>query len=161
MAGGCELRTPERRDDLVSATQPLPRHPLPRGDPVTDHPIDTEALRARAEHVYRHGGPANAIESLAANTPAILDRLAAAEHHLLRAEAERDRWWRKWCEAEAERDGWRQTALDERGAALDALEQIKARDARIKAVQAILDENPAAYARTYNHDIRRALDGDA
>ena len=63
--------------------------------------------------------------------------------------------------AEAERDGWRQTALDERGAALDALEQIKARDARIKAVQAILDENPAAYARTYNHDIRRALDGDA
>src|SRR5699024_9904852 len=34
MAGGRELRTPERRDDLVSATQPLPRHPLPRGDPV-------------------------------------------------------------------------------------------------------------------------------
>src|SRR5699024_6598426 len=28
----------------------------PEGDPVTDHPIDTEALRARAEHVYRHGG---------------------------------------------------------------------------------------------------------
>src|SRR5699024_5802878 len=135
VAGGRELRTPERRDDLVSATQPLPRHPLPRGDPMTDHPIDTEALRVRAEHVYRHGGPANAIESLAANTPAILDRLAAAEHHLLRAEAERDRWWRKWCEAEAERDGWRQTALDERGAALDALEQIKARDARITAVQ--------------------------
>ena len=38
-------------------------------------------------------------------------------------------------EAEAERDEWRQTALDERGAALDALEQIKARDARIKAVR--------------------------
>src|SRR5699024_7721633 len=75
VARGRELRTPERRDDLVSATQPLPRHPLPRGDPVTDHPIDTEALRVRAEHVYRHGGPANAIESLAANTPAILDRL--------------------------------------------------------------------------------------
>src|SRR5699024_3547962 len=34
VAGGRELRTPERRDDLVSATQPLPRHPLPRGDPV-------------------------------------------------------------------------------------------------------------------------------
>src|SRR5699024_12403861 len=77
----------------------------------------------------------------------LLDALAAAEHRATRAEAERD--------------GWRQTALDERGAALDALEQIKARDARIKAVQAILDENPAAYARTYNHDIRRALDGDA
>ena len=33
-------------------------------------------------------------------------------------------------QAEAERDEWRQTALDERAAALDALEQIKARDAR-------------------------------
>ena len=33
-------------------------------------------------------------------------------------------------EAEAERDEWRQTALDERAAALDALEQIKVRDAR-------------------------------
>ena len=91
------------------------------------------------------------------------------------AEAWWDRWHSMWRQrgvkhlaaekratrAEAERDEWRQTALDERGAALDALEQIKARDARIKAVQAILDENPAAYARTYNHDIRRALDGDA
>src|SRR5699024_1450493 len=111
VAGGRELRTPERRDDLVSATQPLPRHPLPRGDPMTDHPIDTEALRVRAEHVYRHGGPANAIESLAANVPEILDRLAAAEHRATRAEAQsavrgravtiyRDRA----REAEAERD---------------------------------------------------------
>ena len=55
---------------------------------MTVHPIDTEALRARAEHVYRHGGPANAIESLAANTPEILDRLAAAEHRATRAEAQ-------------------------------------------------------------------------
>ena len=54
---------------------------------MTTHPIDTEALRARAEHVYRHGGPANAIESLAANVPEILDRLAAAEHRATRAEA--------------------------------------------------------------------------
>ena len=38
-------------------------------------------------------------------------------------------------EAEAERDEWRQTALDERAAALDAPEQIKVRDARIKAVR--------------------------
>src|SRR5699024_3405613 len=160
VARGRELRTPERRDDLVSATQPLPRHPLPRGDPVTDHPIDTEALRARAEHVYRHGGPANAIESLAANVPEILDRLAAAEHHLLRAEAERDRWWRKWCEAEAERDGWRQTALDERGAALDALEQIKARDARIKAVQDLIDQVKRAAAKAaWDEAIEEALDG--
>ena len=88
---------------------------------MTAHPIDTEALRARAEHVYRHGGPANAVESLAANIPAILDRLAATEHRATRAEAERDEW--------------RQAALDERGAALDALEQIKARDARIRHLE--------------------------
>lgn len=80
---------------------------------MTAHPIDTEALRARAEHVYRHGGPANAIESLAANIPEILDRLAAAEHRATRAEAQsairgraiaiyRERareaevWWGRW-----------------------------------------------------------------
>ena len=49
------------------------------------------------------------------------------------------RAWDEWIarvrrdaarEAEAERDEWRQTALDERAAALDALEQIKVRDAR-------------------------------
>ena len=130
------------------------------------HPIDTEALRVRAEHVYRHGGPANAIESLAANVPEILDRLAAAEHRATRAEAqsairgravvvyrerarqaeaERDRWHSMWRQrgvkhlaaekratrAEAERDEWRQTALD-------ALEQVKVRDARIEAVLAVL-----------------------
>ena len=118
---------------------------------MTDHPIDTEALRVRAEHVYRHGGPANAIESLAADTPAILDRLAAAEHRAARAEAQsaiRGRavviYRERAREAEAERDGWRQTALDERGAALDTLEQIKARDARIKAVQDLIDQADTA-----------------
>ena len=137
---------------------------------MTTHPIDTEALRARAEHVYRHGGPANAVESLAANVPEILDRLAAAEHRATRAEARAEvrgravaiyrkraeeaevaaRWahdraykadlsWedekRRADQAEASRDEWRQTALDERGAALDLLEQIKARDKRIQAVR--------------------------
>ena len=42
--------------------------------------------------------------------------------------------------AEAERDEWRQTALDERGAALDLLEQIKVRDRRIQAVQHLVDQ---------------------
>lgn len=109
------------------------------------HPIDTEALRERAAHVYRHGGPANAVESLAANTPEILDRLAAAEHRATRAEAQsaiRGRavaiYQQRARDAEAGRDEWRQTALDERGAALDALEQVKVRDARIKAVLAVL-----------------------
>ena len=112
---------------------------------MTTHPIDTEALRARAEHVYRHGGPANAVESLAANVPEILDRLAAAEHRATRAEAQsaiRGRavviYRERARQAEAERDEWRQTALDERGAALDLLEQIKVRDKRIQAVLAVL-----------------------
>lgn len=59
------------------------------------------------------------------------------------------RAWDEWIarvkrdaarEAEAERDEWRQTALDERGAALDALEQVKARDKRIQAVQHLVDQ---------------------
>ena len=63
--------------------------------------------------------------------------LAQAEHRIARLEAQtsiRGRavvmYRERAREAEAERDEWRQTALDERGAALDALEQIKARDAR-------------------------------
>ena len=75
-------------------------------------------------------------------------------------------------EAEAERNEWKALALQERAAALDSLEQIKARDARIKAVRDVLDQAEA----TINHhpaytfsgqrmnpivngaDIRRALD---
>ena len=124
---------------------------------MTAHPIDTEALRARAEHVYRHGGPANAVESLAANVPEILDRLAATEHRATRAEAERDEW--------------RQAALDERGAALDLLEQIKVRDKRIQAVRDVLELHGPAHDEHGQDeadcgpmiitDIRRALDGDA
>ena len=80
-------------------------------------------------------------------------------------------------QAEAERDEWRQTALDERAAALDALEQIKARDARIEAVErlALAADDGTEYEHN-GHDpaegeaecpgcwalgIRRALDGDA
>src|SRR5699024_6726995 len=167
MAGGCELRAPERRDDLVSATQPLPRHPLPRGGPATDHPIDTEALRARAEHVYRHGGPANAIESLAANIPAILDRLAAAEHRATRAEAQsaiRGRavaiYRERARQAEARIRDLAQEVKDERGGLLDALEQIKARDVRIKAVQDLIDQVKRAAAKAaWDEAIEEALDG--
>ena len=73
------------------------------------------------------------------------DALAAAEHRATRAEAQsaiRGRavviYRERAREAEAERDEWRQTALDERGAALDLLEQIKVRDKRIQAVLAVL-----------------------
>ena len=64
-------------------------------------------------------------------------------------------------EAEAERDEWRQTALDERAAALDALEQIKVRDARIKAVQDALSFADMGETLVTRSRIRRALDGDA
>src|SRR5699024_10269529 len=82
------------------------------------------------------------------------EALAAAEHRATRAEAQsaiRGRavaiYQQRAREAEAERDGWRQTALDERGAALDALEQIKARDARIKAVQDLIAQVKRAAAK--------------
>src|SRR5699024_7481707 len=77
---------------------------------------------------------------------------------------------RRADQAEAERDGWRQTALDERGAALDALEQIKVRDARIKAVQDLIDQADTAGDWTVTCSRLqwaidgpgpRALDGDA
>src|SRR5699024_1702625 len=67
------------------------------------------------------------------------EALAAAEHRATRAEAQsaiRGRavviYRERARQAEAELDEWRQTALDERGAALDALEQIKVRDKRIQ-----------------------------
>src|SRR5699024_3143017 len=90
------------------------------------------------------------------------------------AEAWWDRWHSMWRQrgvkhlaaekratrAEAERDGWRQTALDERGAALDALEQIKVRDARIKAVQDLIDQVKRAAAKAaWDEAIEEALDG--
>ena len=99
--------------------------------------------------------------------PALLDALAAAEHRATRAEA-RIRHLeataqitvRKALRAERERDEWRQAALDERGAALDALEQIKARDKRIQAVQHLVDQADHAgdWTVTCTH-LQRALDG--
>ena len=73
--------------------------------------------------------------------------LTAAEHRATRAEAQsaiRGRavliYQQRARQAEAERDEWRETALDERGAALDLLEQIKVRDKRIQAVQHLVDQ---------------------
>ena len=75
------------------------------------------------------------------------EALAAAEHRATRAEAQsaiRGRavviYRERARQAEAERDEWRQAALDERGAALDLLEQIKVRDRRIQAVQDLVDQ---------------------
>ena len=76
---------------------------------MTAHPINTEALAKRAGHILFTDGPEQPAAT-ARETCVLLDLLAAVE---------------------AERDEWRQTALDERAAALDALEQIKVREARI------------------------------
>ena len=109
---------------------------------MTDHPIDTEALRAELEAAvadYRTPNIDLVVHALSA--------LTAAEHRATRAEAQsaiRGRavaiYRERAREAEAERDEWRQTALDERGAALDLLEQIKVRDRRIQAVQHLVDQ---------------------
>ena len=99
--------------------------------------------------------------------PALLDALAAAEHRATRAEAQsaiRGRavviYRERAREAEAERDEWRQTALDERGAALDLLEQIKVRDRRIQAVQHLVDQADHAgdWTVTCTH-LQWAIDG--
>ena len=93
--------------------------------------------------------------------------LTAAEHRATRAEAQsaiRGRavaiYRERARQAEAERDEWRQTALDERGAALDALEQIKVRDRRIQAVQHLVDQADHAgnWTVTCTH-LQRAIDG--
>lgn len=71
-------------------------------------------------------------------------------------------YWK--CRAET----FQQEATDERGAALDQIEQVKIRDARIKAVRDVLelhgpahdepDQDPADCGPQIIADIRRALD---
>ena len=61
-------------------------------------------------------------------------------------------------EAETERDEWRQTALDERAAALDALEQIKVRDARAADIWDEGWEQGMAYVTGMEHGIDDDLD---
>lgn len=95
--------------------------------PTDPNPIDTEALRREA---LGQLGLIAADPRWPGRVLALLDQLAAAEHRATRAESDRDEW--------------KEVALQERGAALDALEQIKAREARIKAVQALTDQADAA-----------------
>ena len=92
--------------------------------------------------------------------PALLDALTRAEAQ----SAIRGRavviYRQRARQAEAERDEWRETALDERGAALDLLEQIKVRDRRIQAVQHLVDQADHAgdWTVTCTH-LQRAIDG--
>lgn len=114
--------------------------------------IDTTGLRTRAQSTAKAGGD---IHIAPGSFLALLDAL--------------DR-------AETERDEWRQTALDERGAVRDALEQVKEREARIKTVLDMCDDAEDPDQRPPRpvmhggepfpeslmvHDIRHALDGDA
>ena len=94
--------------------------------------IDTEALRARLAPLAWHSTPPITTD----HVRRVLDALDAAEHRATRAEAQ----------SEARRldiEYWKETALQERGAALDTLEQIKARDQRIQAVRDVLEESEA------------------
>ena len=98
--------------------------------------IDTTGLRTRAQSTAKTGGD---IHIAPGSFLALLDAL--------------DR-------AETERDEWRQTALDERGAALDLLEQIKVRDRRIQAVQHLVDQADTAGDWTVTCSrLQRAIDG--
>ena len=128
------------------------------------HPIDIEALRREAQQSEDRRLYTMRIKPQAMLD--FLDLLAAAEHRATRAEAQsaiRGRavviYRERAREAEAERDEWRQTALDERGAALDLLEQIKVRDRRIQAVQHLVDQADHAgnWTVTCTH-LQRAID---
>lgn len=79
-------------------------------------------------------------------------RLAKEERIKANARAEK---------AEARIRDLTQEVRDERGAALDALEQIKVRDARIKAVEDALSYADMGETLVTRSRIRRALDGDA
>ena len=91
--------------------------------------------------------------------PELLDALTRAEAQSETRRQQTKYWKERAEEFEAERDEWRQTALDERGAALDLLEQIKVRDRRIQAVQHLVDQADHAgnWTVTCTH-LQRAID---
>src|SRR5699024_9052526 len=99
-----------RRGSADHARRPVrrPCHPTRRGDPVTTHPIDTEALRREA---LGQLGLAAMDPRWPGRVLSLLDALAAAEHRATRAEAQsaiRGRavviYRERAREAEAERD---------------------------------------------------------
>ena len=99
----------------------------------------------------------------------LLDLLAAAEHRATRAEAQsavRGRavviYRERAREAEARVRDLAQEVKDERGACLDQMEQVRIRDARIKAVEDVLDQHVSILGDSLGvpvDRIRRALDG--
>ena len=107
---------------------------------------DEEALLARLQAAEHRATRAEARAEVRGRAVAIYRKRAEEAEVAARWAHDRaykaDLSWedekRRADQAEASRDEWRQTALDERGAALDLLEQIKARDKRIQAVLAAL-----------------------
>ena len=99
----------------------------------------------------------------------LLDLLAAAEHRATRAEAQsavRGRavviYRERAREAEARVRDLAQEVKDERGACLDQMEQVRIRDARIKAVQDVLSRHESILGDNLGvpvERIRRALGG--
>lgn len=116
---------------------------------MTEQRIDTEALRASATAAVEAYGPDAWPDIRSADLLTLLDRLAAAEHRAARTAAQSEIRGRaviiardRARQAEAERDEWRQTALDERAAALDTLEQLTLRYAQIQVAQTALTYRP-------------------
>ena len=128
---------------------------------------DEEALLARLQAAEHRATRAEARAEVRGRAVAIYRKRAEEAEVAARWAHDRaykaDLSWedekRRADQAEASRDEWRQTALDERGAALDLLEQIKARDKRIKAVQHLVDQADTAgnWTVTCTH-LQRAID---
>src|SRR5699024_4550856 len=105
-----QSRIRDRRD---RSTQPPRKH----GEPMTAHPIDTEALRREAQQ-----SEDRRLYTMRVKPQAMLDfldLLAAAEHRATRAEAQsaiRGRavviYRERAREAEAERDEWREASVE-------------------------------------------------
>ena len=129
---------------------------------------DEEALLARLQAAEHRATRAEARAEVRGRAVAIYRKRAEEAEVAARWAHDRaykaDLSWedekRRADQAEASRDEWRQTALDERGAALDALEQIKVRDRRIQAVQHLVDQADHAgnWTVTCTH-LQRAIDG--
>lgn len=94
-----------------------------------------DQLREAAEGHLRFGGGG---DDLANGTLALLDQLDAAERRI--------------------RD-LTQEVRDERGAARDQMEQVSIRDARIKAVEDVIDQWQVDGYDALRRRIRRALEG--
>ena len=158
----------ERLRKLAAEATPGPWHPHPAGKYVW-----TEELGGIIQNWSDDANAVADVEFIAAAreaVPALLDRIARLEAQAdIRGRAVvmyRDRV----REAEARIRYLAQEVLDERGAALDQMEQVQIRDARIKAVQGVLDQKdtdldamsnpPREHRGVLMADIRRALDGD-